>query len=103
MRLNKFFFSKRSIQPQKKFGFATNPKCNIIFDKFLKAPRGWTNGTEVVVLLASDQALKSPPTNERHEWINEQGDVIDDTLEDEDEEEMGGTMTLNRNELHDLI
>ncbi len=73
-------FCKRSIQPQKKFGFAKNPKCNIIFDKFLKAPRAWTNGIEVVVLLASDQALKSPPTNERHEWINEQEDVIDDTL-----------------------
>jgi hypothetical protein len=46
--------------------------------------------------------LKSPPTNERHECINEQKDVIDDTLEDE-KEEMGGTMTLNQNELHDLI
>jgi hypothetical protein len=54
-------------------------------------------------LLASDQALKSPPTNERHECINEEEeDVIDDTLEDE-EEEMGRTMTLNQNELHDLI
>jgi hypothetical protein len=57
----------------------------------------------VVGFLASDQALKSPPTNERLECINEQEDVIDDTLEDEDEEEMGGIMTLNRDELHDLI
>ncbi len=79
-----------------------NPKCNIIFDKFLKAPRAWTNGMEVVGLLANYQALKSPPTKERHECINEQKDVIDDTLEDE-EVEMGGTMTLNQNELHDLI
>ncbi len=93
---------KDQFNPKRSLVLQNNPKRNIIFDKFLEVPRAWTNGTKVVGLLVSDQALKSPPTNERHECINEQEDVIDDTLKDE-EEEMGGTMTLNQNELHDLI
>lgn len=101
--VEQMFLVKNQLNPKRSLVLQNNPKCNIIFYKFLKAPRVWTNGIKVVGFLASDQALKSPPTNERLECINEQEDVIDDTLKDEDEEEMGGTMSLNRNKLHELI
>jgi len=72
-----------------------NPKCHIIFDKLLKAFEAWTDGNEVVGLLASDQAPKSPPTNEGLECAEEEEDVSDDALEDEDEREIGRALTLN--------
>ncbi len=72
-----------------------NPKCHIIFDKLLKAPKAWTNGSEMVGLLARDQAPKSPPTNEGLECAKEEEDVSDDVLEDEDEKEIGAALTLN--------
>jgi hypothetical protein len=47
----------------------------------------------VVGLLAGDRALKSSPINEGLEC--EEEDVSDDTLEDEDEREIGGALTLS--------
>jgi hypothetical protein len=64
-----------------------NLKCHIIFDTLLKSPKAWTNGSEVVGLLTSDQAPKSPPTIEGLECVEEEDDVSDDSLEDEDERE----------------
>jgi hypothetical protein len=78
-----------------------NPKCHIIYDKLLKTPKAWTDGSEVVSLLVGDQAPKSPPTNERLECVEE--DVSDDTLKDEDEREIGGALTLSRNEIENLM
>ncbi len=78
-----------------------NPKCHIIFDKLLKAPKAWTDGNEVVGLLAGDRAPKSPPTNEGLECAEE--GLSDDALEDEDERETGGALTLSRNEIEDLM
>jgi hypothetical protein len=60
----------------------------------LKAPNAWTNGSEVVSLLVGDQAPKSPPTNEGLECAEEE-DVSDDALEDEDERETRGPLTLS--------
>ncbi len=61
----------------------------------------WTDGSEVVGLLAGDRALKSSPINEGLEC--EEEDVSDDTLEDEDEREIGGALTLSWNEIEDLM
>jgi len=58
------FLAKDKLNPKRNFILQNNPKCHIIFDKLLKAPKAWTNGSEVVALLVGDQAPKSPPTNE---------------------------------------
>ncbi len=71
-----------------------NPKCHIIFDKLLKAPKAWTDGSEVVSLLVGDRAPKSQPTNEGLE-CEEEEEVSDDALEDEDERETRGALTLS--------
>jgi hypothetical protein len=80
-----------------------NPKCHTIFNKLLKALRAWTDGSKLVGLLASDRAPKSPPTNEGLERAEEEEDVNDNTLEDEDERETEGALTLSRNEIEDLM
>jgi hypothetical protein len=95
MRLNKSFLQKIDLTPKRGFVLQDNPKCNIFFDKLLKVPKAWTNGNEVVGLFASDQAPKSPPTNERLECGEEEEDVNDDALEDEDEREIGDALTLS--------
>jgi hypothetical protein len=59
--------------------------------------------SEVVGLIAGDRAPESPPTNEGLECAKDEEDVSDDTLEDEDEREIGGELTLNRNEIEDLM
>ncbi len=71
-------------------------------DKLFKALKAWTNGSEVVGLLVSDRAPKSPPTNERLECVEEKGDA-NDALEDEDEREIGGALTLSQNEIENLM
>jgi hypothetical protein len=97
------FLAKDKLNPKRSFVLQDNPKCHIIFDKLLKAPKAWTNGNEVVGLLAGDRAPKSPPTNEGPECVEEEEDVNDDALEDEDEREIGGVLTLSRNEIEDLM
>jgi hypothetical protein len=90
------FLAKNRLNPKKKFVLQDNPKCHIIFDKLLKAPKAWTNGNEVVGFFASDQTPKSPPTKERLECgEEEEEDVNDDALENEDEKEIGGALTLS--------
>ncbi len=89
------FLAKDRLNLKRSFVLQDNPKCNIIFDKLLKAPKAWTNGSEVVSLLAGDQAPKSPPTNEGLECAEEEEDVSDDILEDEDAREIGGALTLS--------
>ncbi|CAK9234722.1 unnamed protein product [Sphagnum troendelagicum] len=96
------FLAKDRLIPKRSFVLQDNPKCHIIFDKLLKAPKAWTDGSEVVGLLAGDRASKSPPTNEGLECVEEEEDS-DDTLEDEDEREIGGALTLSRNEIEDLM
>jgi hypothetical protein len=99
------FLAKDRLNPKRSFVLQDNPKCHIIFDKLLKAPEAWTDGSEVVGLLAGDQAPKSPPTNEGLECVEEEeeGEDSDDTLEDEDEREIGGALTMSRNEIEDLM
>jgi hypothetical protein len=97
------FLAKDKLNPKRSFVLQNNPKCHIIFDKLLKAPKAWTNGNEVVGLLAGDRAPKSPPTNEGPKCVEEEEDVNDDALEDEDEREIGGVLTLSRNEIEDLM
>jgi hypothetical protein len=89
------FLAKDKLNPKRSFVLQDNPKCHIIFDKLLKAPEAWTNGNEVVGLLASDRAPKSSPTNERLECAEEEEDVSDDALEDEDEREIRRALTLS--------
>jgi hypothetical protein len=90
------FLPKDRLNPKRSFVLQDNPKCHTIFNKLLKAPRAWTDGSEVVSLLANDQAPKSPPTNEGLERAEEEeDDVNDDALEDEDEREIGGALTLS--------
>ncbi len=98
-------FPKDRLNPKRSFVLQDNPKCHIIFDKLLKAPKAWTDGSEMVGLLAGDRAPKSPPTNEGLECVEEEEEenVSDDTLEDEDEREIGGALTLSRNEIEDLM
>jgi hypothetical protein len=84
------FLAKDKLNPKISLVLQDNPKCHIIFDKLLRAPKAWTNGSEVVGLLANDQAPKSPPTNEVLECAKEKKDVNDDTLEDEDERKQEG-------------
>jgi hypothetical protein len=72
-----------------------NPKCHIIFDKLLKAHNAWTDGNEVVNLLASDRTPESPPTNEGLGCAEEEKRFNDDALEDEDERETWGALTLS--------
>ncbi len=48
------FFVNNQFNPKRSLVLQNNPKCNTIFDKFLKAPRALTNGTKVVGFLASD-------------------------------------------------
>jgi hypothetical protein len=102
MKLNKSFFSKDRLNPKRSFVLQDNPKCHIILDKLLKALKTWTNGSEVVSLLVSDRAPKSPPTNEGLECAEEKEDA-NDALEDEDEREIGGALTLSRNEIENLM
>ncbi len=98
------FFAKDRLNPKRSFVLQDNPKCHIIFDTLLKAPKAWTNGSEVVGLLTSDRAPKSPLTNKGLERVEEEEeDVSDDTLEDEDEREIGGALTLSQNEIEDLM
>jgi hypothetical protein len=98
------FLAKDRLNPKRSFVLQDNPKCHIIFDKLLKAPKAWTDGSEVVGLLAGDQIPKSPPTNEGLECAGEEEeDVTNDALEDEDEREIGGALTLSRNEIEDLM
>jgi len=61
------FLAKYRLNPKRSFVLQDNPKCHIIFGKLLKAPKPWIDGSELVGLLASDRATKSPPTNERLE------------------------------------
>ncbi len=68
----------------------------------MKAPKAWTNGSEIVGLFVGDWAPKSPPTNEGIECAEEK-DVSDDALEDDDEREIGGALTLSLNEIEDLM
>jgi hypothetical protein len=58
--------------------------------------------SEMVGLLAGDRTPKSPPSNEELECAEEE-DVSDDALEDEDEREIGGALTLSRNEIEDIM
>jgi hypothetical protein len=101
------FLAKDRLNPKRSFVLQDNPKCHIIFDKLLKALKACTDGSEVVGLLAGDQAPKSPPTNEglgcAEEEEEEEEDVNDDGLEDEDEREIKGALTLSRNEIEDLM
>ncbi len=69
----------------------------------MKSPKAWTNGSEVVGLLTSDQAPKSPPTIEGLECVEEEDDVSDDSLEDEDERETWRALTLSWNEIKDIM
>ncbi len=69
----------------------------------MKAPKAWIDGSEMVGLLVGDRAPKSPPTNEGLDCVEEEEEDSDDTLEDEDEREIGGTLTLSRNEIEDLM
>ncbi len=80
-----------------------NPKCHLIFDKLLKSAKAWIDGNVVVGLLIGDQAPKSPPTNERLECAQEKEDANDDALEDEDEREIRGALTLSQKEIEDLM
>ncbi len=97
------FLAKDRLNTKRSFFLQDNPKCHIIFDKLLKAPKAWTNGNEVVGVLVGDRAPKSPPTNEGLECVEEEEDVNDDALEDEDEREIGRALTLSRNEIEDLM
>jgi hypothetical protein len=97
------FLAKDKLNPKRSFVLQDNPECHTIFDKLLKALWAWTDGSKVVGLLASDRAPKSPPTNEGLERAEEEEDVNDDTLEDEDERETEGALTLSRNEIEDLM
>ncbi len=97
------FLAKDRLNPKRSFVLQDNPKCHIIFDKLLKAPKAWTDGIEVVGLIVGDQAPESPPTNEGLECEEGEEDVSDDALEDEDEREIGGALTLSRNEIEDLM
>jgi hypothetical protein len=63
----------------------------------------WTNGSEVVGLLTGDRVPKSPPTIEGLECVEEEDNVSDDALEDDNERETGGALTLSRNEIEDLM
>jgi hypothetical protein len=71
------FLAKDKFNPKRSFVLQDNPKCHIIFDKLLKAPKAWTNGSEMVGLLDGDRAPKSPPTNEGLECAKEEEDVSD--------------------------
>ncbi len=97
------FLAKDKLNPKRSFVLQDNPKCHTIFNKLLKALRAWTDGSKLVGLLASDRAPKSPPTNEGLERAEEEEDVNDNTLEDEDERETEGALTLSRNEIEDLM
>jgi hypothetical protein len=77
------FLAKDKFKPKRSFVLQDNPKCHIIFNKLLKGPKAWTDGSEMVGLLAGDRAPKSPPTNEGLECEQEEEDVSDDALEDE--------------------
>ncbi len=48
------FLAKDRLNSKRSFVLQDNPKCHIIFDKLLKAPKAWTDGSEVVGLLAGD-------------------------------------------------
>jgi hypothetical protein len=48
------FLAKDRFNPKRSFVSQDNPKCHTIFDKLLKAPKAWTDSSEVVGLLASD-------------------------------------------------
>jgi hypothetical protein len=61
-----------SLNPKRNFVLQDNPKCHIIFNKLLKAPKAWTDGSEMVGLLVGDRAPKSPPTNEGLECVKEE-------------------------------
>jgi hypothetical protein len=45
------FLAKDRLNPKRSFVLQDNPKCHIIFDKLLKAPKAWTDGSEVVASL----------------------------------------------------
>jgi hypothetical protein len=81
------FLTENRLSPKRSFVLQDNPKCHIIFDKLLKAPKAWNDGNEVVGLLANDRAPESPPTNERLECVEEEEGFNDDALKDEDERE----------------
>jgi hypothetical protein len=87
MRFEQVFLTKDRLNTKRSFILQNNPKCHIIFDKLLKAPKAWTDGSEMVSLLVGDRAPKSPPINEGLECVEEVENVSDDTLEDEDERE----------------
>jgi len=57
------FLATNRLNPKRSFVLQDNPKCHIIFDKLLKAPKAWIDGSEMVSLLAGDLAPKSPPTS----------------------------------------
>ncbi len=101
--VDQIFLAKDMLNPKRSFVLQNNPKCHIIFDKILKALKAWTNGGEMVGLLVGDWAPKSPPTNERLECEEKEENVNDDILEYEDEKETWGALTLNRNEIEDLM
>jgi hypothetical protein len=48
------FVAKDKLNPKRNFVLQDNPKCHVIFDKLLKAPKAWTSGSEVVGLLVGD-------------------------------------------------
>jgi len=48
------FLAKDRLNPKRNFVLQDNPKCHIIFNKLLKAPKTWIDGSEVVGLLAGD-------------------------------------------------
>jgi hypothetical protein len=56
----------------------------------LKALKAWTENNEVVGLVVSDRAPKSPLTNEGLECAKEEEDVNGDPLKYEDEREQKG-------------
>jgi len=95
------FLAKDRLNSKRSSVLQDNPKYHIIFGKLLKGTKAWTDGSEVVGLLAGDRAPKSSPTNEGLEC--EEEDVSDDTLKDEDEREIGGALTLSQNEIEDLM
>ncbi len=69
----------------------------------MKPPKAWIDGNEMVGLPVGIRTPKSPPTNKGLECVEEKEDVSDDALEDEDEWEIGGALTLSRNEIEDLM
>jgi hypothetical protein len=47
--------------------------------------------------------IELPPTIEGLECVEEEDNVSDDALEDDNERETGGALTLSRNEIEDLM